>query len=269
MKNIVRKILPNRVVKIIRKILPNQVLGVLSKIKFLIVRIIFTIQFQFLKLLRPSVGTEQWLVLKELQYGGIVKDIPRDVVSENDPRTPEELIKGGMTGGDRMSRLFHGYADIYAKYMAPYVEGEAPVVLVEVGILQGTGVAIWSDLFKKRGRIIGLDIDLKNIKNNISNLKSKGAFKYNNLELYEFDQYKNNEEYVSTILKGDKINICIDDGVHYDEAILNTLSDIYPYLSENFVYFIEDNKSVYQEIKKRFPDLQVNNYDEMTVITNK
>jgi|AntRauTorckE6833_2_1112554.scaffolds.fasta_scaffold03574_5 hypothetical protein len=268
MKRIVRKIIPNRTKKIIRKYLPDKVLRVLSKIKFWMLGVILTVQMWVMKVLKPTPGTERWLVFKELEYGGLVKDISRDVVSDNDPRTPEQVVSEGMTGGDRMSKLFHGYADIYAKYLEPFTKKQEHITLLEVGILQGTGVAIWSDLFKN-GRIIGLDIDLDHIKANRKFLESKGAFKNNNLELHQFDQYEDNEGYISSILKEDSVDVCIDDGVHYDEAILKTLSDTLPFLSETFVYFIEDNDNVYRKIKQQFPGLEVKNYGEMTVILSK
>ena len=100
-------------------------------------------------------------MLKELEYGGYVINIPRNIVSNKDPRTKEQILWGGMTGGDRMSKLHQGYAKIYAKHLRPFIQREKPVVLVEVGILRGTGVAIWSELFPN-GRILGLDIDLGN-----------------------------------------------------------------------------------------------------------
>ena len=134
-----------------------------------------------------------------------------------------------MEGGDRMSKLHKGYGKIYAKYLQPFIQGEKPVVLIEVGILKGTGVAIWSELFLN-GRIIGLDIDLSHIKQNMDSLKRKGAFKNSNLELYEFDQFQDNRRLLKEILKNDKVDICIDDGCHFDEAILSTIKSVKPFL---------------------------------------
>src|SRR3954462_1777738 len=60
-------------------------------------------------------GTPEWFVLTELKYGGLQTGIPRRRVSGNDPRTPAELLTGGMIGGDRMSANHHGYASKYAE----------------------------------------------------------------------------------------------------------------------------------------------------------
>jgi hypothetical protein len=226
------------------------------KIKFLILKFISICELIKLKILRPPIGTEKWLVLKELEYGGYVINIPRNIVSNKDPRTKGQILWGGMEGGDRMSKLHQGYAKIYAKYLRPFVQREKPVVLVEVGILRGTGIAIWSELFPS-GRILGLDIDLNHIKQNMDNLKRKGAFRNNNLELYEFDQFQDNQNLLARILKNDKIDICIDDGVHYDVAILSLIKSVSSYLSEDFIYFIEDNGAVHETIKRIYPDFKV------------
>ena len=238
------------------------------KIKFLALKFLSTFELIWLKLLKPTKGTAGWLVLKELEYGGYVANIPRNIVSNKDPRTKKQILWGGMEGGDRMSKLHQGYASVYAKYLQPFIQQQKPVVLVEIGVLRGTGIAIWSELFPN-GRIIGLDIDLSHMKQNMDRLKRKGAFKNNNLELYKFDQFQNNRKLLKTILRNDKIDICIDDGCHFNEAILTTINSVTPYLAKNFVYFIEDNNSVHETIKKMYPDFKVENFGKITVISSK
>lgn len=260
MKKIIKGIFP--------KIIWRLLIKIKFKIKFLILKFISSCELIKLKILRPPIGTEKWLVLKELKYGGHVKNIPRNIVSNKDPRTKEQILWGGMTGGDRMSKLHQGYAKIYAKYLRPFAQREKPVVLVEVGVLRGIGVAIWSELFPS-GRILGLDIDLNHIKQNMDNLKRKEAFMNNNLELYEFDQFQDNRNLLGWILKNDKIDICIDDGVHRDEAILSTIKSVSSYLAEDFIYFIEDNSTVHETIKRIYPDFKVENFGEITVISSK
>ncbi|MCM8819792.1 MAG: hypothetical protein NC925_03245 [Candidatus Omnitrophica bacterium] len=246
--------------------------GVLEKIKFstlfLILKFISFFELITLKILRPPIGTAKWLILKELEYGGKVINVPRKIVSSKDPRFKEQTLWGGMEGGDRMSKLFHGYAEIYSKYLQPFIQRQKHIVLIEVGVLMGTGVAIWSDLFPK-SRIIGLDIDLNHIKQNMNRLKRKGAFKNNNLELYEFDQFEDNQNLLGQILKKDKIDIFIDDGCHFDEAILNTINSVKPYLADEFVYFIEDNATIHKIIKRLYPQFNVENFGKITVISPK
>ena len=200
-----------------------------------------------------------FLIEKEKHYGGLVQGVKCDCSASH----PNGRIRN-CQGGDRMSGRYHNYAPIYAKYLQPYLNNDN-IVLAEVGILKGSGCAIWSELFKN-GRIIGLDYDLSNIKNNMKFLKSKGAFSNNNLELHNFDSYKPK---IKKILNGDTIDIFIDDGPHTDKAILPTLEEIVPHLSKKFVCFIEDNANVHHKIRKNHSKFKVINDGQMTIITQR
>ncbi|MFZ2038563.1 MAG: hypothetical protein WAV11_01320 [Minisyncoccia bacterium] len=205
------------------------------------------------------------LVEKEQQYGGLITNVPRVKVSIHDPRTPEQLKVGGMTGGDRMSK--HGYAKKYSEYLKPFVDSDKSLVIVEIGILTGIGLAIWCDIFTNC-RIIGLDIDLGHFSSNTQNLSRLGAFKRNKPEVYEFDQFMDNTEYFRKKLNNKKIDVMIDDGFHSTESILQTIKSVIPHLNNNFVYFIEDNDKVHNEIRCMYPDFKVVNDGELTIISN-
>jgi len=205
------------------------------------------------------------LIAKEIKYGGKIINVPILSISKHDPQKKDKISSPGMIGGDRMMQKDHNYAGKYAQYLLPFLKKKG-ITLIEIGILKGTGLAIWSDLFKK-ANIIGLDIDLSYFKKNISVLKKYGAFKTNQPKLFTFDQFENNKIYLNKILKNNKVDICIDDGDHSNEAIMNSLSDIKPFLSDDFVYFVEDNKKVHAIIKKTFPDFKVESCEELTIIT--
>lgn len=205
--------------------------------------------------------------LKEIEeyFGGLQTKVPRRIVSPKDPRSILEIKKGGMTGGDRMTQ--HGYAKHYAKHLLQFVEKKSkPYTILECGILRGTGLAMWSTLFPN-STIIGLDVDLSHTKDNLDFLKFKGAFKNNKLELYQFDQFEDNELYIKEILKDRKIDIAIDDGFHSDFTILNTLKYLHTHLNDEFCYFIEDNRSVYQFLKK-YTIHKTFSYEQLSVITS-
>lgn len=205
------------------------------------------------------------LISKEIHYGGKVSNIPRNKVSPKDPRSKEELNSGGMIGGDRM--LHHSYSQYYAKYLLPYLK-KTNISIVEVGILKGTGLAIWSDIFPN-AKIFGFDIDINHYLKNIPNLKKQKAFKKIKPKVYNFDQFKNNKLLLKKLFSKNKINICIDDGFHSDKTAMNTFKQIKPYLSKDFIYFIEDNKTIYPEIRKKYPQYTMYNYGELTIIKNR
>ncbi len=212
-------------------------------------------------------GSILWLTEKEKQYGGLVNNVARNKVSKKDKRTPTQIARGGMQGGDRMSFNLHGYAIAYSAFLKPMIEvaSEKSLTLVEVGILKGTGLAIWCDLFPN-AKILGLDIDTEHCRKNIPNLKAAGAFQRNQPELYEFDQYEAHEDSVSRILGNRTIDIFIDDGIHKREAIIPTFRAMKPHLSHNFVAFIEDNASIATELRDLLPEYRVLSQGEMTVI---
>jgi len=60
-----------------------------------------------------------------------------------------------------MSPFRHGYGKCYAEFLKPLLMNleNQHITLVEIGILNGSGLAIWCDLFP-RARVIGFDIDL-------------------------------------------------------------------------------------------------------------
>jgi len=218
------------------------------------------------KITNPKKGSAQWLVQSEIKYGGYVRVGSINKVSPNDPRSKDKILAGGMTGGDRMCD--HLYAGKYAKYLKPFVMEKKPITLVEVGILKGSGVAMWCDLFPD-SRIIGLDIDLGHIQNNMSYLKDKGAFQNNEPELYLFDQFENNQKLIGDFLNGATIDVFIDDGFHSVESILTTVTSVLPHLSKDFVYIIEDNEEVHTQLKILYPNYLIAYSNQLTIITTK
>jgi hypothetical protein len=210
------------------------------------------------------VGSELWLTATEKYFGGMVTGVKRRTVSEKDPRTRDQLDQGGMIGGDRM--FHHGYARHYARHLSRFINRRnESMTIAEVGILKGTGLAVWSKLFPN-ARLIGLDIDLSHFKENEEFLRSKGAFTGSSLELHHFDQFLDNRELLRTILTGSKITLMIDDGLHSLETIMQSAQSVQPFLSDAFVYFVEDNAEVSERLRAEFPDSRVFSYGLLTVI---
>jgi hypothetical protein len=146
-------------------------------------------------------GSFEWLALTEKLYGGL-------------------QLAALNQGGDRISHRLHNYGRCYAQFLKPFVGVFDRLTLVEVGILKGSGLAIWCDLFPK-ARVIGFDIDLSNFQGNRKTLEQLGAFKKNTPELYSFDQL--NATKAQTVLKEalgkECIDVAIDDGCHSIESI--------------------------------------------------
>ena len=210
------------------------------------------------------VGTKNWLIHQEIRFGGIKNKIVRNNVSKYDHRSPEELKIGGMTGGDRM--LFHGYAKNYSKFLHKFVQNRFKEFnILEIGILQGTGLAIWSELFPN-SNIYGADIDINYFKSNINFLKSNGAFKNKNPYIFEFDQLETGHQNIKSFEKY-FFDIVIDDGLHSKDAILNTFNIFFEKLNLGGLYIIEDVKfDLIKELNLSLEEACIFNFDQLYII---
>lgn len=209
-------------------------------------------------------GSFEWLVLSELLYGGFQTAAA--------PTKSEEYSSYGAVslGGDRMSESCHGYGRYYCEFLKPFINKSLKITLLEVGILNGSGLAIWCDLFPT-SRIVGLDINLANFQANFKNLKALGAFILCEPEVHEFDQL--NTEIGSAILRdtfqSNEIDIVVDDGCHTLQSIESTFMMLEPYLADKFVYFIEDNFDAFDRMVKLYPQYCWKSRGELTICRNR
>jgi len=144
----------------------------------------------------------------------------------------------GNVGGDRMSAKHHNYAPIYAKYMTSVLRSEPKPTLAEVGILTGTGLAMWSRLFPE-SPIFGFDLNTSSYHSNVDHLRSLG-FNDKHVQVTQMDQMQSNQQLLQSIFGNLRPHIVIDDGYHIPESGKRTFLSMRPVLAERFVYFIED-----------------------------
>jgi hypothetical protein len=203
-----------------------------------------------------SIGSFEWLALTETLYGG--------------------LQLGGVTsktdrGGDRMSPYYHGYGRCYAEFLKPFISANRTerLTLVEVGILNGSGLAIWCDLFPN-ARVIGFDVDPSNFQANRKSLEQAGAFQKNVPEVHSFDQLDSRKanDVLRDVLGENRVDIAIDDGCHSLESIEITFEAIRPFFAPRFVYFVEDNFDTYDYLAPRHREYRWTTRGEITVATN-
>ena len=202
---------------------------------------------------------ENLLIELEQKYSGGIYTTVRTKKSKKD-------IKLKHTGGDRMKSKNHNYSYDYNKFLEPLQNKK--INLAEVGILKGSGLAIWSDMFHKDSRIIGFDIDTDIFNNNLNNLIELGAFTKSKPEIFTMDQWNDNTIFLKDILKNDKLDVVIDDGCHANETVLKTFKSFLPYLNKKFIYFVEDNWKAYSIFKSEYPQFNVYHRNKMIVITN-
>ena len=149
--------------------------------------------------------------------------------------TPQ-LTKGkGYRGGDKTT-LGKGFTRKYDQLFSSIRDNQ--VVLLELGVLYGRSIAMWSDYFPN-GQIHGLDVSTGPFERNQETLLQLGAFKNKNVVIHECDLRgtKFKEEYVKTCPSFD---IIIDDAIHESKDQYNNFMALFPKLKPNGFYIIED-----------------------------
>lgn len=109
--------------------------------------------------------------------------------------------------------------------------------LLELGIFYGKSLAMWSDYFVN-GSIYGIDISLKYFYEHESILKKRGAFKNDNIRLFQYDL--TNIELEHFIQNLPNFDIIIDDANHQPNIQYNNFMLLYNKLNPNGYYIIED-----------------------------
>lgn len=125
------------------------------------------------------------------------------------------------------SNYFEIYDEILNKYQ------NKKITIVEIGILNGGSLFMWKNYFKKKARIIGIDL----------NPKAKKWQKYG-FEIFIGDQSNINFwEYF--FKKVGKVDIIIDDGGHTNKQQIITVRETIPYIKKGGVLIIEDVHASY------------------------
>lgn len=151
------------------------------------------------------------------------------------------------TGSDRMKSYLHKYGHCYADLLntwgPKFLESSSERLVVgEIGILKGTGLAMWNDVFPG-AEVLGFDFVTSNTQNNLAYMKSRGAFMHGDPTLHSFDQLRPVEEniqYLRTQLGGKRFAFFVDDGLHTDSAIIDTWRAFREFMLPGGVYIIED-----------------------------
>jgi len=109
--------------------------------------------------------------------------------------------------------------------------------LLELGINYGRSLAMFSDYFQY-GEVHGIDKSLKLFNNFRNELERAGAFKHENVYVYEMDL---TDEKLSTKIKTlPDFDVIIDDALHLAEQQYKNFITFWPKLNRGGIYVIED-----------------------------
>jgi tetratricopeptide (TPR) repeat protein len=217
-------------------------------------------------------GNPTWLIKQEKKYGGVVQGVRRNNLSSQENESSFQLVHG-HTGGDRMDfgPKCHGYSVLYCHAINSYLNNvskkatDPSLKIAEIGILNGSGLAIWSDWFEN-AELFGFDIDLAIFNSNRQFLLGQGAFQKRPPRLSTLDQYTITADEILEFVQGTKINIAIDDGAHTELSIIKTFSAFKPILENDFLYFIEDNWNTISFLQPLFSDIKIKQFGDMAIV---
>ena len=217
-------------------------------------------------------GNPTWLIKQEKKYGGVVQGVRRNNLSSQENESSFQLVHG-HTGGDRMDfgPKCHGYSVLYSHAINSYLNNvskkatDPSLKIAEIGILNGSGLAIWSDWFEN-AELFGFDIDLAIFNSNRQFLLGQGAFQKRPPRLSTLDQYTITADEILEFVQGTKINIAIDDGAHTELSIIKTFSAFKPILENDFLYFIEDNWNTISFLQPLFSDIKIKQFGDMAIV---
>jgi len=133
----------------------------------------------------------------------------------------------------KTDKLEHGYIEVYESYFNQIKDKKLKIL--EIGIADGKSLLTWSDYFEN-SQIIGIDI------HNINIVEKKLDRK--NIEIYQGSQSDKN--FIKKIIeKYNNFDIIIDDGSHFAKDVKKSFDLLFPYLTNNGLYIVEDIQTSY------------------------
>lgn len=136
-----------------------------------------------------------------------------------------------QTNDKRLIHKWKHYFPAYERHFSRFVNTD--VVFIEIGCGQGGSLQMWKRYFGPHARIIGIDIN-----------SACKAYAEDQIEIRIGDQ--SDRSFLDQIVKEfGAPDIVLDDGSHVMSHIRASFAALYPQLSRNGVYFVEDLHTAY------------------------
>lgn len=139
------------------------------------------------------------------------------------------------------------YEDAFSKYQ------HLNINLLEIGVLRGDSMKLWSDYFTNANNIVGIDLFGRcSFQRVLENIKGY------NIKLHELNSIEPNkdkfDEFKSLYSNG--FDIIIDDGHHAPISQIKTFNNFSKLMNPGGLYIIEDIHDV-NEIEKNIPNVKI------------
>lgn len=123
------------------------------------------------------------------------------------------------------------YFPVYEKHFGPL--REKPIKILEIGILNGGSLQMWRKYFHPDSTIVGIDIN-----------PSCKQHEENGVHVRIGDQ--SDPEFLQQLIdEFGEFDLVIDDGSHHVDHVNKTFQFLYPKISIDGMYFIEDTHAAY------------------------
>ena len=182
-------------------------------------------QFPFLFVIRFSANMYRtWFHKKNL--------VRTDAQQKQSP--PFGLFSGQfLSHKGKSSQKWSQYLPIYDELIPElHAAFGSQIRVLEIGVQAGGSIEIWRKVFGRQATIYGIDID-----HEVANLELDAHIRIGSVTNYKF---------LSGVAKElGSIDFVIDDGSHHSLQQRQALEVLFPYLSNNSVYVIEDIEHSY------------------------
>jgi len=136
-----------------------------------------------------------------------------------------------LNSNDKLIHKFEHYFPIYERHFKDYVNKS--IVFLEIGVSEGGSLQLWRKFFGPYAVIVGIDIDP-----NCKRHESAGI----NIRIGD----QSDPKFLDSIIKEFGVpDIVLDDGSHIQNHVLTSFLHLYPKLSKNGVYLVEDLYTAY------------------------
>jgi hypothetical protein len=130
---------------------------------------------------------------------------------------------------------WQGYLQHYDRHLAG--RKDQPLRILEIGVQAGGSLEVWAEYFKTATLIIGCDID-----------PACGALRYDDPRIKVLIGDINTPETLQSLAAlTDTLDVVIDDGSHHSSDIIRSFVQLFPRLSQEGTYLIEDLHCSYWE----------------------
>jgi hypothetical protein len=142
-----------------------------------------------------------------------------------------DLLKIFSENSGPLVHKWHHYIPIYSRYFSRF--RATKVRFLEIGVSKGGSLTMWRKYFGEDAIIFGIDID-------------PDCAQYDNISGNVRIGSQVDENFLKSVIEEmGGVDIILDDGSHHMNHIPKTLNVLYPFLSENGVYMIEDLHTAY------------------------